>query len=168
MSKIIRAFYNLSSNISKINNYGYKKIDRRELCGINKILKSFYNNNNDIDWDKYMLIRNNTYYESNMFIYNNISLSTVNIPRNTNFHFTNNGNSSFIVLSGGINKYYINNNFEMYNTYNVGNVGNIYHNEKYNIETFSDDTLLIKISIYNSIEDCIKGSRNININSTEI
>lgn len=158
MTSFMRLFYGLTRDLAHINKTRTNVLSKSLTFEMNNLLTDFYNENWHINWKKQMVIKDNTYYKSNMYLIDNLELSMINIPKSISFCHTNIGHSSFIVLSGGTDKYYINNNFEMYNNFNVGNVGNIYDNETYTIKSH-EDTLLMNITIYKSMEECLDARR---------
>jgi hypothetical protein len=147
-SQYLKVFRSLYKDLIQLQNC----MPNNPLFMINGILEDFYKTNN-IQWKDYLIIKDNNKIEKQyLSLIKNLEVSIFNIPANINSCITNFENSSFIILSGSINKYTINNDFITNKKYLSGNIGNIYNKETYMINT-KEDTLMLNISVIRSVFD---------------
>lgn len=143
--------------------YNYHRISplvgKGSLYKINNFLNDYYEYNEG-DWFKYFSIRTNGIYKHSISIKDNLAIELINIPEKTTYYNTNKGNSAFLVLKGKINKYYINNDFEIKKMFKSGSIGNIYNSETYVINSYENSLLLLINNTNNNISnvDEIKNS----------
>jgi hypothetical protein len=159
--QFMNAIYRLTKDLATIQSNMFFIKGKESIFAVNNLLTDFYyKDNNNIQWHKHMVIRDNSAHKTTLMMFNNLELSSINIPGKTGYCRTNSGTSAFIVLTGSIEKYFINNNYEMFNEYKSGDVGNIFENETYYIKSI-EDTMLLNISLFDDVEDCINSASEI-------
>ena len=153
----MRAIYGLTKDLTTIQSNMIFSGGKANVFAVNDLLSEFYNYNYAIKWHKYMNVKDNGVSKSTLMMFNNLELSSIHIPGRIGYCNTNRGVSSFIVLTGSVEKYFINNSYEMFNEYENGEVGNIFENETYYMKSL-EDTMLLNVTLFDDVEDCINSA----------